>query len=132
MKKKIYTICVQKVYRTNIKKNSIHKVIFKLISSLIPDYRKARDKLNRLVSSCKYEDSEIVANYFGAWGEKEIFLKERCFSEGRMSKFENIDKLLNYDFVSIDEFKYILIQLNVQILHLVVEYFTTPEQQEKE
>ena len=68
-----------------------------MLSFIIPDYRKARDKLNKLVSDCKYEEYDVVANYFGAWGSKETFVKEKCFGEYAVEEFEGISVRLPKD-----------------------------------
>lgn len=97
LRKKIYTICVQKIYKVSSKRRFLSNLVIKLISLIIPDYRKARDKLNKLVSNCKYDEYEMVANYFGAWGERETFLREKCFCDGSIGEFEGINVVLPKD-----------------------------------
>ena len=104
-KNKIYKYRIAKTF--NYEKFAKKKNIFKRIISAFFDciisiyYRnlsktiKKQDKLHRLFC---FEKSNLVANHSGAWGKKEIVLKE-YFGEGIYAIFEGIEVCLpkNYD-----------------------------------
>lgn len=94
LRMKIYSLCVQKIYKVKIERNVLLQLILNMVSWLVPDYRKARDKMNKLASSCKYEEHDTVASYFGAWGKKEKFPRRECFGHGSVGTFEGIPVML--------------------------------------
>lgn len=97
LKRKLYVIAVSKIFNNKSAKKGLKKFIVGILSSLIPDYRVARDKLIILTSGCSYDKYEMVANYYGAWGEKEVFPREKCLGEGSVGMFEGISVVLPAD-----------------------------------
>ncbi len=87
---KFYYLNLQKAYNISDYRRGISRILYKIIASFIPDYRKARDKLTKLVKRCNYDESETVTNYFGAWGKKERHPR-KCFGEGSKGSFEGIE-----------------------------------------
>lgn len=75
------------------RKRNILKNFSVLIAKIVPPYFKKNWKialrLDRMVSSFNYSDSEYIANYFGAWQKKEI-LKKEIFGTPTLYKFENL------------------------------------------
>lgn len=69
------------------------KLANKLSAILYPDYREAVEKRDLLFKKHPYHASEIIANYSGAWGIKEVMPKE-IFGEGIKGSFEGIDVIL--------------------------------------
>lgn len=70
-----------KIIRSSIKN------LIRITLTLIYPKEKIRRKIENLVSIYKYEESEMVINYFGAWGEKEVVPK-RFLAEGIEKEFE--------------------------------------------
>ncbi len=93
---KFYYLNLQKAYNISDYRKGIARVVYKIISSFIPDYRRARDKMTKLVKKRSYDTSEIITNYFGAWGKKERHPRE-CFGDGSCGSFEGIDVRLPLD-----------------------------------
>lgn len=71
-----------------IKKNILlmRMKIIKGVSNFI-NIKNIHKKLDKLLSKYKYDDSDIIGNYLGAWGEKEIMYK-KYFGEGKKVMFE--------------------------------------------
>lgn len=68
-------------------KNSIIRLLF------CRDYRKARDRKDSLMKKYNFEDMDMVFNYCGAYGEKEIMPKE-YFGIGSKGVFEGVEVVL--------------------------------------
>ena len=68
-------------------KNSIIRLFF------CRDYRKARDRKDSLMKKYSFEDMNMVFNYCGAYGEKEIMPKE-YFGIGSKGVFEGVEVVL--------------------------------------
>lgn len=66
--------------------NAAKEFLKKLIIKCIP-YQKAVRKLDKLYHNCSYQNADIIANYCGAWGSKEIMPKE-IFANGTTGIFE--------------------------------------------
>jgi len=76
-------------------KSIIYDFVFKIYYRNIRNIIKSEEKL---MLKYDYDYSNLVFNYCGAWGEKEITPKE-WFGEGKMADFEGISVLVpqNYD-----------------------------------
>ncbi len=96
LKYKFYYLNLQKAYNISDYRRGIARVVYKIISSFIPDYRRARNKMTKLVKRRSYDTSEIITNYFGAWGKKERHPR-KCFGDGSCGSFEGIDVRLPLD-----------------------------------
>ena len=64
-----------------------------MVYRLLYNYKKIRDKQDLLLQTYSYDDCNIVANYCGAWGKKEIMPKE-YFGNGVEGVFEGIPVIL--------------------------------------
>ncbi len=73
--------------------NFIFTVAIKFIRFLFPKWKKARDKRDKLMRKYQFKDCEVIANYCGAWGNKEIMPKE-YFGNGTPGLFEEISVVL--------------------------------------
>ena len=61
------------------------------------DYRKAVKTKDKLLKKYAYKHSEIIANYCGAWGIKEVMPKS-YFGNGTFGEFEGIKVVLPADY----------------------------------
>lgn len=68
-----------------------------IASIFFKDYRKAVIAKEKLLKKYSYEDSEIVANYGGAWGMKEVMPKS-YFGNGTIVEFEGLKVTLAEDY----------------------------------
>lgn len=96
LKYKFYYLNIQKAYNIRDYRKGISRVVYKIISSFIPDYRKARDKMIKLVKKYNYNSCRTVANHFGAWEKKERHPRE-CFGNGSEGVFEGLTVSLPAD-----------------------------------
>ncbi len=103
-KNRIYKYRIAKIF--NIEKSPKENILKKLLNDIyefainiyckdLSKTIKKQDKLHRLFC---FEKSNLVANHSGAWGKKEIVLKE-YFGEGTKGIFEETEVCLpkNYD-----------------------------------
>ncbi len=79
-----------KNYKQQRLKNRIIRIVVKIF---IPNYRTARNRRDSLLSRYKDDNCDMVANYCGAWGKKEICPKE-WFGDGRKMNFEGIEVIV--------------------------------------
>ncbi len=77
-----------------VENSRLSKKILKKVKRIVfGNYRKLRDKRDKLLKQLDYDQSMIIANYCGAWGEKEVMPKE-VFGDGVFAKFENMDVII--------------------------------------
>ena len=74
-------------------KKPIKTKVLNMVYRLLYNYKKIRDKQDLLLQTYSYDDCNIVANYCGAWGKKEIMPKE-YFGNGVEGVFEGIPVIL--------------------------------------
>jgi len=88
------------------KEQKVDKIKFKSkyaekISNLITIRKTSKDilyEINKIASKYDFDESLVVGNYFGAWGEKEFYPKE-YLGKGTILKFEHLEVKTpeNYD-----------------------------------
>lgn len=76
-----------------VSKNKLNTIVKKIIIKLFSDYKTSVKKLDSLYKKIPYDSAEIVANFCGAWGKKEIVPKE-YFGKGVEGEFEGIKVIL--------------------------------------
>lgn len=60
---------------------------------LVPDYRAARDRIDKLNKAQNAKGGPYMINFEGAWGDKEIFKRE-IFGSGAKARFEGMDVIV--------------------------------------
>lgn len=98
IKNKVYSKKISEMFDLSIygKKLTIKGRLFKVITNILLSrysYQEVIIKKENLLKKYKYEDNEIVANFCGAWGEKEIVPKS-YFGDGTNKLFENISVIV--------------------------------------
>ena len=94
LKEKILKISVGSVFVSgNISKNKFRAIVKKAIVRLLHDYRASVRRLDTMYKKIPYEDAEIIANFCGAWAEKEVMPKA-YFGDGIEGEFEGIKVVL--------------------------------------
>lgn len=83
---------VSTVFTRKNKLPFVWRVVDFLLKHLF-DYRAARDRLNRLYSENDYDNCEMVVNFCGAWGDKEI-VPRAYFGQGTPGVFEGLEVVL--------------------------------------
>ena len=69
----------------------------RLLYKVLPvRYTWLRDWRDKLIQKCTYADSAVVANFCGAWGEKEVMPKA-YFGNGSVGIFEDLEVVLPGD-----------------------------------
>ena len=94
---KLYTI--RNLMNLYLPKGSLKTRIIQLLLKIIfPIDNVIPIKRNKLFKKYKYKDSDIIANYNGAWGKREVMSKS-YFGNGSKGLFEGIEVILpeNYD-----------------------------------
>lgn len=76
-----------------IQRSTLKKILDIILKIIYPDFKKAVLKREQLLKKYPYETSNIVANFCGAWGIKEIMPKE-VFGNGIKGVFEGIEVIL--------------------------------------
>ena len=71
----------------------IKRIARKMICLLYPSVAKTVEKREKLCRKYPYVSSKIIANFGGAWGEKEVMPKE-IFGEGTQGVFEGVSVTL--------------------------------------
>lgn len=90
LKNKILRISISNAYLIDTTQDcKIKKVIKRFIKTLFPDYKKSVIMIDKLYKENQYNKAKLVANYCGAWGEKEVMPKE-YFGNGTEGEFEGI------------------------------------------
>lgn len=97
LKRRLYLQSIYKCYNNGYKPKGIDKLLSVLSLFVVPDYRKASRKLDKLYASYKYEDHSMSASYYGAWGIKERFPRDKCFGSGSPGSFEGLSVMLPED-----------------------------------
>ncbi len=94
LRNKIYTTRMVVEFLAREKQMStIKRVGIKVIRILNPNWKRARDRRDDLIKKNKYNQCDMVANFCGAWGKKEIMPKS-YFGEGVTVTFEGIDVII--------------------------------------
>lgn len=95
-KRKLYASRISQEFLYNANNKKTLKYI--LAKILVGSSKRARNKMDKLAKKYPFEKCDTVANYYGAWGNKEIMPKE-VFSSGTQAKFEGLDVIIpkNYD-----------------------------------
>ena len=94
IKEKILKISIGSVFVSgNASKNKFRAIVKRAIARLLPDYRASVRRLDTMYKKVPYEDAEIIANFCGAWAEKEVMPKA-YFGDGIEGEFEGIKVVL--------------------------------------
>lgn len=87
---RIYNLRVGCIYKANTFKAFIKKLAKIILSfPFAVSYKKARDKRDALIQKYNFDESDLVTNYCGAWGDKEIVPRD-YFSNGIEGEFEGL------------------------------------------
>lgn len=84
-------------FSENYKESWKHRIIDALIKILRGNYKTATKQRDKFIRRYSYDKCEIVNNYCGAWGQKEIMPKD-YFGKGIKGTFENLDVILPYKY----------------------------------
>ena len=84
-------------YEKHIKKTLAGHINDIISHVFFKDYRKAVKLRDKLLKKYDYEKCDIVANYCGAWGLKEVMPKS-YFGNGTIGEFEGLKVMLPYDY----------------------------------
>lgn len=76
-------------YLKNNQSMKIHARIIKFVFQHLYTPYKLHQKINALLEKYDYDKCELVRNYFGAWGKKEM-VPRKYFGKGCMMDFQNI------------------------------------------
>lgn len=95
IKRRLCRWSIEKVYWGRRRRYPMRQLI-QISTYPIRDYHKARDLLGRIVKKYNYNDSDFVASYFGAWGEKEVF-PQKIMGKGSVGRFEGLEVMLPKD-----------------------------------
>lgn len=101
IRKRLYEVKIASVqFSDKPKKRSFFGKIFFFISDILyKDVNKAVEKYDKLIKKFNYNKSNLIINYGGAWGEKEIVSK-KYFCNGLIKKFATIDVVVPQDYNS--------------------------------
>jgi len=98
LKKKCYDARISLEYYDENERVSIKSNIKTALRLLYPDCRKVIAKRDAMYKRFDFDKSEYVANFYGAWGKKEVMPK-LYFGEGTAVEFEGFEVVIpeNYD-----------------------------------